>query len=102
MEDGYKLLQSVGDTIFWSDGWLCDVMVPELGRVGRHTIFGELGDHQLTLVVFQGDTHAPTVFAAKIPGFAAPRVGVNNHVDAEGTRWRGAAIEHFFCIEVPR
>ena len=92
----------MGDMIFLGDGRLCDVVVPEPDRGGCYEGLGELGDHQLAVIVFQGDTHAPTVFAAKITGFVAPRLGVDNHVDVKGTKWRGAVIKLFSCKEVPR
>ena len=67
MEGRYKLLQPLGDTILWGDGRLCDVVVPELGRVGCYERFGEFGDHQLTAIVFEGDNNTPSFFAAEIP-----------------------------------
>ena len=102
LEGGHQLLQSVGDTILWGDGRLRDVVVSELGRVGRYERLGELGDCQLSVVVFQGDSDTPTIVAAEIPGLAAPRLDMNDHIDAEGTKWRGAIIELFPCKEVPR
>ena len=51
--------------VLWGDGWLCDVVVPELNLSKHHKRLGEFGDQQLVAVVFEGDTNAPAVFASK-------------------------------------
>ena len=57
----------MGDTIIWGDSRPLDVVVPKLGRVGCYKRFGEFGDHQLAVVVFEGDVKAPPLFSAEIP-----------------------------------
>jgi hypothetical protein len=69
---------------------------------GCYERLGELGDHPLTAVMFQGDSNAPTGFVAESPGLAALKLGVNDHVDAEGTEWCDAILELCPCKEVPR
>ena len=102
MEGRHKLLQPMGSTIPWGDSWMRAVVVQKFGCVGRHEGFGEFGDHQLTAVVFEGDANSPTVFAAEIPGFVAPWLDMENHVDTEGGEWGSAVVELLPYKEVPR
>ena len=36
LEDTQQLLQTVGETVLWDEGWLCDVVVLYLSCVKRH------------------------------------------------------------------
>ena len=101
MEGSYKLLEATGDTVLRRDCWLGDVMVPKLSRVGRHQGQGELGNHQLTAVVLEGNPNTPSILSAEVPRLPATWLGMDNDVNAQRSEGCCTVVELLSSEEVP-